>query len=1147
MKTIMTNTPLNDQQDRERALDPHTSFIVQAPAGSGKTELLTQRVLVLLGQVKAPEEILAITFTKKSANEMRARIINTLKKAWLSEAPPEQHHALKTWELAKKVLKRDQQLQWNILANPNRLRIQTIDSFNSSLTRYLPILSQFGSTPEIADEPTLLYTEAAQELLTYLEKDTEWANDIARLLLHFDNDINKVQTLLIAMLAKRDQWLRYFARQTDNIELRQKLESSLQHTITDALIRLENIFLHEIKNSSFVKDELISLLKFSAMNLLAENSQSFITKCADVNTLPETTIHDYAAWLGVAEFLLKKDHQWRKSYTVREGFPAPGKNLLLKENKERVNALINELSQYEDLRVALEELRFLPTQHYADSQWEIFEALHTVLTLAAAQLRVTFQTYGKIDYIENAQAALTALGSDDAPTDIALALDYRIQHILVDEFQDTASTQYSLLTKLIAGWEPNDGRTLFVVGDPMQSIYRFREAEVGLFIRARKHGLGNIPLVPLTLSVNFRSSADIVDWVNQKFKIVFPAFEDIATGAVSYSESSPHNILRKNRNEQRHEVQLHPFLNTHAQQTQANKIIELIQNIQQENPEGTIAILVRTRSHLKYIIPTLKAAKLPYRAIKIDPLDSRPIIQDLMALTRALMHPADRIAWLALLRAPWCGLTLNDLLQLTGKDQNNSLWKQLQLTENISKLSWDGQKRLERILPILKEKISERRRLPLRLWIESTWITLGGPACAEQESDLEDASAYFGLLEKLDNNGDLIHFDTLNEMIKQLFAAPDGQADERLQIMTIHNAKGLEFDTVILPHLEKKASHDDKQLLLWMERPREEDSTDLIISPVNAIGDGNDKIYDYIKNQQKIKSQYENCRLLYVAVTRAKKNLHLIFSLEQDEDKEITEIKPASNSLLDKLWPAIQHEVIEKIYQEKNDFIKLNQMEDKNPISIKRLVSEWQNPIQILVLEASGFHNKSAGFLLPDNKPKIIGTLMHRILQQLANHGASWWLDKNAIQKNNYLNTHLTRLGILKHELQDAISILNLGIENVFKDPKAQWILHSHAEAYSEFAITASINNEVTQLVLDRTFIDETGTLWIIDYKTSILSDEDLEEFLRNEKEKYEKKLWEYHQAMRQLKSHPIRVALYFPMIPAWKEWSFAEPINAKL
>src|SRR5579862_4993417 len=153
-----------DKRDREHALSPTESFIVQAPAGSGKTELLIQRFLTLLNHVKVPEEILAITFTKKAANEMRMRVMNALKQA-ASEPEPDSAHAKLTWRLAKRVLQRDNEYQWSLMQNPNQLRIQTIDSLCTYITKQLPLLSHFGSSPQIADNPLFLYREAVQEVL----------------------------------------------------------------------------------------------------------------------------------------------------------------------------------------------------------------------------------------------------------------------------------------------------------------------------------------------------------------------------------------------------------------------------------------------------------------------------------------------------------------------------------------------------------------------------------------------------------------------------------------------------------------------------------------------------------------------------------------------------------------------------------------------------------------------------------------------------------------------------------------------------------------------------------------------------------------------------------------------------------------------
>lgn len=1126
----MNNIDLHDAKERQRALDPTQSFIVQAPAGSGKTELLTQRFLRLLSCVKQPEEILAITFTKKSAAEMRARIIKALKNANL-EPEPEAAHAKQTWRLARQALERNTALEWNLLDNPNRMQIQTIDSFNASLTRQLPLLSNFGAPMDIADDTSALYRQAVQEFLSHLEENYDWANAIEKLLLHMDNDLANVEKLLINMLAKRDQWLPYIAINSIDPQLRKTLETNLAYITTDALTMLQDCFPQELA------EELITLAKHAAQNLLRDDPESPITHCAELNDLPENQIEHKRYWLALSKLLLTETGEWRKSITKKQGFLAPSdsknpdEKALLTNLKQRIKELLDALSEHEELRLAFADLNALPDHQYEDSQWATLDALHDVLRVAVAQLKITFQERGQIDYIENAQAAYVALGSDEDPTDITLALDYKIQHILIDEFQDTSNSQYRLLEKLITGWESNDDRTLFVVGDPMQSIYRFREAEVGLFIRARQHGIGHLYLEPLTLSVNFRSIPSVVNWVNDSFTKVFPPFEDIASGAVSYSASTASQVDSKNSEA----VFLHPFLNA-DDNSESNAIIELIKKTKQENPGEKIAILVRSRPHLKAIIPALKAANISFRALDIDPLTARPAIQDLLALTRALLHPADRVAWLAILRAPWCGLSLSDLLVIAGDKSKAIIWQQLSSAEVIAKLSPEGQERIARIHPILDITMAERRRYSLRLWIENTWLQLGGPACIEQHADLEDAQAFFKLLAKIDDASDLPDLKRLTDAINKLYAAPNNKADDTLQIMTIHNAKGLEFDIVILPHLERKASQDEKQLLRWMERPRaDDDSSLLILAPIHAVGEENNAIYDYIKRQHDRKSQYENGRLLYVAATRAKKQLHIYFYLKTKENNPAEIMSPTSNSLLEKLWPAIHTQIQANITHTTPDITDATKTESHKK-QIKRLTRDWKNPLtQNPFSEVTGYHQKNSGFFLPQHNPRLIGTIVHQILQHISQLGGDWWQQHAASSQQAYIKKQLLQLGMQVKDIKTSVEIISRAIANTLSDARGQWILHQHAEAQSEFPLTTPSKNHV----IDRTFVDEQGTRWIIDYKSSVLAEESLEDFLRTERKQYEKQLWEYHQALRQIDSRPIKVGLYFPLIPAWHEWQF--------
>ena len=164
MKMIKTA----DSKQRKAALNPEQSFIVRAPAGSGKTELLIRRYLRLLSGVEYPEEIIAITFTRKAAAEMRGRIISALELARRGETP-EDEYKKETFSLATEVLKRDETQQWHLQDNPGRLRIQTIDALCSTITRQMPILSQLGAQPETQDDASELYLEAAARTIMALE------------------------------------------------------------------------------------------------------------------------------------------------------------------------------------------------------------------------------------------------------------------------------------------------------------------------------------------------------------------------------------------------------------------------------------------------------------------------------------------------------------------------------------------------------------------------------------------------------------------------------------------------------------------------------------------------------------------------------------------------------------------------------------------------------------------------------------------------------------------------------------------------------------------------------------------------------------------------------------------------------------------
>ena len=476
-----------DLRAREDALAPTRSFIVQAPAGSGKTELLIQRYLGLLATVNEPEEIVAITFTRKAAAEMRERVLAAFAQASAAQEPGSDApsaHAHRTQELASAALARDGARGWRISDSPARLRIQTIDALCAALTRQMPMLSKFGSQPESIEDAGALYAEAARATVELIEAKDPAADYVERLLVHLDNNVERVEALLVEMLRRRDHWLRHVM-----VKERADLEGALLAERRAVLARVEALL------PAAARAELLAIANFSLDN----RGEALLAVFPGGD--------EGEVWGTLAEVLLTANGAWRARVDKRHGFPAGAAG---KTWKERLAALIATLAD-DRLRAALDDTRRLPAAAYTDAQWQVLEAITGLLARAVGLLQVVFQSRGQVDFTEVSQRASLALEDAEGPTDLALRLDYQIRHLLIDEFQDTSISQFELIARLTAGWTPDDGRTLFAVGDPMQSIYRFREAEVGLFLKARAGGIGNVVLEALELSANFRSQAGIVD------------------------------------------------------------------------------------------------------------------------------------------------------------------------------------------------------------------------------------------------------------------------------------------------------------------------------------------------------------------------------------------------------------------------------------------------------------------------------------------------------------------------------------------------------------------------------------------------------------------------------------------------------------
>jgi ATP-dependent helicase/nuclease subunit A len=1114
----------SDAAARKRALDPTRSFIVQAPAGSGKTELLTQRYLRLLATVEHPEQILAITFTRKAAAEMRNRILLAIEAA--AGPAPESAHKLTTWELARAVRAADIQRDWKLCEHPSRLRIQTIDALNSMLARRLPILAGTGSALEPAEDPWPLYETAARRLIERLGEGSPVSQRLESLIVHLGHRADLLAQLLCDLLAKRDQWLHQVVSAGAYENLRALLEQTLQSVIRRHLAQLCQCLNEQRRR------DLWELTTFAAKNLrdstgLAAEKRLLLEACGEFDPPPDEDSRSIDAWLALSSVFLKRDGSLYQTVTKKSGFPTTHP-----EEKARMLAALAELSEETELLGQLAGLRNLPRPTYAPEQWAILEALLSVLPEAVAELQLVFQAQAQADYIEAALRALQALGTSEEPTDLALAFDYRLQHLLVDEFQDTSFAQLDLLERLTSGWSGGDGRTLFCVGDPMQSIYRFRQAEVGLFLQLQQQGLRNVLLEPLVLSSNFRSTRPIIEWVNRVFPSVLSPTDNPEHGAVRYSPSIA--AVPSTRGG----VKVHPSFEN-DEMAEARKVVRLVRKSLADDPEGTIAVLVTARSHIGLIARELHAASIDFQAIEIEPLQDRPVVQDLMALTRALLHLADRTAWLAVLRAPWCALTLHDLHAIVNNNRastvNELIAAALDSNEMLSK---DGRARLTRAYSILQAALAERGRFPLRDWIERTWNALGGPATLMRAQDLDDADAYLRPLDQIEIAGDLDDAARLDQHLDRLFARPRPEARARVEVMTIHKAKGLEFDVVILPALNRWMRGEGRELMRWTRIPGRDGG--IVFAPVKAEGAEPDPMYRWIELLERERSARERGRLLYVAATRAKRVLHLLGTVKPKETEEGTRLQePRHGSMLRLLWAEVK-DAFESVVHTKPQQ-DLFAMAPVPHLRVRRLPLDWQPPPADKAVPGKTLHvndlETPIEFDWVTQTGRHIGTLVHRELDRMVRAGAA---RITSTADRARLCAELGELGVPPDRCETAADRVVAAIAQTLADERGRWLLgltNELTEAESELALTGVFDGELVAGVIDRTFVDEHGVRWIVDFKTGTHEGGGLEQFLDEEVRRYREQLHRYARLMRLFSpGRPIRAALYFPLMKQWRE-----------
>ncbi len=1127
-----------DQRQRELAVRPDASYLVQAPAGSGKTSLLTQRYLALLARVDEPEEILAITFTRKAAAEMRARILGELRDAE-SGAEPATSHAKQTRALALAALARDRERNWQVLDSPHRLRVQTIDAFEASLVGRLPALSQLGISPSATDRPAALYGAAVRDALRTMAADSREA--LVELLCLFDNNLETASRSLLTLLEKRDQWLPAMGPnplgEAGPEALRAALEENLRRLIAPELERLDALVPVDLSA------ELGAMARTAASRM--ESGEGVTGILAALTGWPATDDAGLPAWRALGDWLLTEKGTLRKTVTQRDGFPKDDKPA-----KQRMLNLLAALAAHEDFVAAMGRVKALPDPFYSDSQWRVLEALFRFLRTVVPALHMQFVLHRETDFSEIALRATSALESAPGiPTLLAERLDAQIQHLLVDEFQDTSALQMLLVRKLTENWTPGDGRTLFLVGDPMQSIYGWRNARVELFLLARE-GLvpGLPPLETLQLQRNFRSRRSLIETFNAWLKPHFPHEHDASKGAVAYADAWPDPDEIDSREDR---TQCHAFLSD-SLEPEAEWIAAEIERLRQNEPDRAkprkIGVLFRKGANAAIVGRALAARNLLFQAIDVEPLGSLPVVQDLRSLWNAVESPEDRLAWLSVLRAPWNALTLSEIEAIARRAQRaKSIWSVLREGDLDSVLSDDAQMRVRRTVALFEEAMEWRGRLPAAQLLQTLWRQSGAQRYHSDGRSRMAAAQFLRLLGELEEANLLGGAEALDEALSRLFAPPNPEAPDTLQLLTIHKAKGLEFDVVFVPYLNSGRGNQETPPLSWEEIPLDEDdgagSGDaLVIAARGAIGEPRSRIGEMLGKRQNEREKYERMRVLYVAFTRAREELHLLATIDPKDALSAEELNPKRESYLGYLWQHFEEAFADALAARKLNPTAVAAVPGRYPRLRKLAAGELpelrrETPrVQEDALGTERYYRPRGKF---ETAETAAGTVFHRLMERLS---AGQTLERVASAGDRLLPLIHEELRLLlpAEPRPDAIAgrILDSLIATA-QSSIGNWVFHpDHREVRAEQALGFFESGEWKTVRIDRMFRDAAGSLHVVDFKLVSGATGDPAHFLREQRAAYQQQVEHYARLLQRECAEPVTLTLYFPLQDLREQWT---------
>ena len=1087
----------------------------------------------MLATADSPSEVLAITFTNKAAGEMRERLHSALLSATAPETPESSALSKRRRALALSVLERDRVLGWRLLDGLNGVMIDTFDAFCARVTASAPVLSVAASSAlaSVSESVQSLYRQAAQDAL--FDDESEVVVASRTLLSLAANRVDDVIDLIANLLARRSQWLAE-AVDTSDAAVAQ-LNELLQAEIDAELARNAGRFnlLH--------RADIGAMLAFTAETFLLSGR-------ADVAAEREAALADWTAgalsfdvstWKCIAELLLTDKGELRKSKGINKsaGFPlgtdSDFSSLTKSERDEakaRMKALLDELTNEPAWISALAKVDHLPTANAIAEHAATLQATLIILKHAAAHLSILLRERGVTDFAGVASAALRLLQEEREA--VLGALDARLKHVLVDEVQDTNPAQFALLTAITSDWSTGDGRTLFLVGDPMQSIYGFRDADVSLFALAQIKGVGDVQLTALTLTANYRSQPGVVDWVNDQLSRVFAHVGAWETAPVTFTAA----VATRSPVQRATVTATVEHLAFADADAEATHVAEMISRITHDYPAESIALLVRTRPHAQAAIAALIARGVPFTAREFARWEQRETIRDLLSLTFAIVHPSDRTALFSVLRAPWVGLKLATLSELAcyldnaGRDA--LLWHALVPdTPWLSQIDEDEAQRVAHALSAFRTGQARAWLSPLAEQVRAAWQQLGGPSWCADNDARDDAEVFFAWLHETAPGGLLPPRHVVHELMDRQhrsFAprpATENPSAGTVEILTIHKAKGLEWDHVFLVGTDRRQRGDARDLVRWRFVPTKAGSGERQV--LVAARDSRKKligsVFDYVSQHTNAARAAEGKRLLYVAATRAKITLTLT-RCNAAFDPPSDSFSALLGDRADARFEIPDRSSSKRLLMAKS----LTRSANPPPVLDTCLIAIPAYPAVLADAEIEVAQTR-----LDARAQGVVG---HLLFEGLAATMAS--ANSKAFSPNAAVVARMLREEGAAKELAPVMAKrLTAWFATTAQREHVKFLFSpDHTEAANELSLATNSSSET--LRVDRTFVAVSGERWIVDFKFSEPTELSGESsaWVATEVEHYQPQLRSYCAALRAWDEsrgtrRSVVAALYFPWL----------------